>query len=346
MVVVGLEPEVRARDASVDALRGLALVSMYVAHTAPTTGPGGVFNLSEYLTYPLFSALVGMGAVLGSRRPFGAAAVRGAVLVVAGLLLDELGTNVIIVLVYLGLLTWIVHPLARCRTSVVTAVGAAALVLSSPVRDALLDTRASLYSHGHPTAARLLDYVATGDEYQLLSVVGFAGAGIVLARLTREGAALAGTSRQLLAGGLLLAACGQYALVAQLGSDPMRPYEATWREHGFCLILVAATSLLVLGVAPRLGPIRSALAAMGQMTLTLYVLQVCYLALWAHHLHPGVPDDRWSNTALLTVGSAAVALGWQTLVRRGAFRRGPLEGLTELLVRAHLGRHATGQGPL
>jgi uncharacterized membrane protein YeiB len=83
------------------------------------------------------------------------------------------------------------------------------------------------------------------------------------------------------------------------------------------------------------------LASMGRMALTLYVLQICYLSLWAHHLHQGVPDDRWSNVALLTVGSVVVALGWPLLVRSGPFRRGPVEGVSELLVRAHLGMRAT-----
>jgi Heparan-alpha-glucosaminide N-acetyltransferase, catalytic len=328
----------RARDVGVDALRGVALVSMYVAHTAPVSRLSAFYDLSEYLTYPLFAALVGMGAALGSRSSFGPAAVRGAVLVVVGLLLERLDTNVIIILVYLGLLTWIAYPLARCRTSVVAGTGAAALALAPPVRDSLLDTRVDLYTHGHPTAARLLDYVATGDEYQLLSVIGFAAVGIVLVRLTRASQVLVSASRQVLVGTAVLVAAAAYGAVVRTGPDPMRPYEATWREHGFCLLLVCATSLILLGLVPRLGVIASTLAAMGQMALTLYAAQVCYLWLWAHFLDPGVSDDRWSNTALLTLGSAAVALCWRRLVPAGPARRGPLEGIAEVLVRAHLGR--------
>jgi uncharacterized membrane protein len=325
----------QGRDVGVDALRGFALLSMYVAHTAPDNRLSAALNLSEYLTYPLFAALVGMGAVLGSRRSFNATAVRGGVLVVLGLLLDHLDADVVVVLVYLGLLTWIAYPLARCRTSVIAAVGAVALVAAPPVRDALLDTRTELYAHGHATLARLLDYVATGDEYQLLSVVGFAAAGMVVLRLVRSGA-LAARSRQLVAGGVLLVVAGAYGVLVQRAGQ-MQPYEATWREHLFCLLLVLATVLLGLGLAPALGRLTTTLASMGRMALTLYVLQVCYLSLWTQ-LNPGVSDDRWGNTLLLTVGSVALALTWPMLVRSGTFRRGPLEGVTELLVEANAGR--------
>ncbi|WP_447646028.1 hypothetical protein [Nocardioides zeae] len=51
----------RVRDLGIDAARGLALVSMFVAHFAPTAGPGGVLDLSEYLTAPLFAFLIGWG---------------------------------------------------------------------------------------------------------------------------------------------------------------------------------------------------------------------------------------------------------------------------------------------
>ena len=323
---------VRPRDKGVDALRGFALISMYVAHTAPDNRLSAVLNLSEYLTYPLFAALVGAGAVLGAGRSFGATAVRGGVLVVLGLLLDHLDAQVIVVLVYLGLLTWIAYPLARCRTAVIAAVGAVALVAAPPVRDALLDTRTELYAHGHATAARLLDYVATGDEYQLLSVLGYAAAGMVVLRLVRSNVP---ASRLLATGSAVLLVAGAYGVMVQSAAQ-MRPYEATWREHAFCLLLVLATLLLGLGLAPLLGVVTATLASLGRMALTLYVLQICYLSLWAQ-LNPGVRDDRWSNTLLLTFGSVALALAWPKLVRRGPFRRGPLEGVTELLVEAQRG---------
>lgn len=40
-----------------DLARGVAVVSMLVAHTAPV---GGILNLSEFLTAPLFAMIVGV----------------------------------------------------------------------------------------------------------------------------------------------------------------------------------------------------------------------------------------------------------------------------------------------
>jgi hypothetical protein len=42
----------RSRDLGVDVARGVAVFSMFVAHFAPSAGPGGVLILSEYLTAP------------------------------------------------------------------------------------------------------------------------------------------------------------------------------------------------------------------------------------------------------------------------------------------------------
>jgi hypothetical protein len=325
------------RDRGVDALRGVALVSMYVAHTAPTGGPAGVFNLSEYLTYPLFAALVGMGAALGRSASCRATLVRGGVLIATGLALDRLDTNVVVILVYLGLLTWIAYAFDRFPSAVVIVLGLLAWGFAPAVRHSLLHSRLELYVHGHVTTAHLLDYVATGDEYQLLSVIGYAAAGILLMRLTRGAGALVAPSRRLMLGGFLLAVSGAFGFLEAHTADPMVAYEATVREHLFCLLLVVSVSLLVLGLEPSLGRLSDGLAAMGRMTLSLYALQICYLSLWAHQLHPGLPDDRWSNTMLLTLGSLLFALLWPLVVRRGPFRRGPLEGLTTLVVDAHLG---------
>ena len=41
------------------------------------------------------------------------------------------------------------------------------------------------------------------------------------------------------------------------------------------------------------------------MTLTLYVLQILWLAYDVRVLHPGETDDSWTNLAVLLVGSLA-----------------------------------------
>jgi hypothetical protein len=332
------EAGLERRDLGVDALRGVALMSMFVAHVAPSDGPGGLLNLSEYLTYPLFAAIVGMGAWLGRDQPFGSALVRGGVLVALGLWLDGRGSFVIIVLAYLGLLTWVMHPLSRCRTAVVGAVGLLSLAAAPPLRHALLDQRPELYLHGHATSARLLDWVATGDEYRLTSMVGYACLGMVLLREVRGGR-LSTRARQGVAVAVLFVGVVVFGAAGRTGVVELHPYEATWREHAFCALLLALVALSTVVVAGSLGVATRAFAAVGQMALSLYVLQILYLAAYVHDIHPGLTaDDSWGNLALLVVGSFLLVLAWRTVVRRGVFRRGPLEGVTALLVRAHLGR--------
>jgi hypothetical protein len=314
---------------------------MFVAHVAPTDGPGGLLTLSEYLTYPLFAAIVGMGAALGRSQPFGAALVRGGVLVALGLWLDERGAYVVIVLAYLGLLTWVMHPVSRCRTPVVAAVGLGSLVAAPPLRSSLLDQRVQLYLHGHATAARLLDWVVTGNEYRLVSMIGYACLGMVLLREVRGGR-LSSRGRQLVGVAVLLVCVFAFGAAARTGGVELHPYEATWREHAFCALLLAFVSLATLVVAPWLGVVARTFAAAGQMALSLYVLQILYLAAYVRRLHPGTPsDDSWSNLALLIVASFVVVVAWRTVVGGGVFRRGPLEGATALLVAAHLGRPVT-----
>ena len=73
-------------------------------------------------------------------------------------------------------------------------------------------------------------------------------------------------------------------------------------------------------------------AQLGRMTLSLYVLQVGWLALVAR-TKPGEPDDSWLTLALLTLVSFLVAAVWPRIVRSGPFARGPFEGFIDLAAR-------------
>ena len=107
----------RGRLVWVDVARGLALVAMMVAHTAPAGGPGGVLHLSEHLTAPLFAALVGVGARLeaewlGRGRAVPRALVRAAALCGATWLTGLFGAAVVNVLAHLAVLTVLMALLA------------------------------------------------------------------------------------------------------------------------------------------------------------------------------------------------------------------------------------------
>ena len=128
------EPPVFPRTAAVDIARGFALVSMVVAHTAPTGGPLDLLNLSEFLTAPLFAVLVGVGVGMSASRArsyagvVARATVRGAGLLLVAWALMPLDAQVVDVLRYLGLLTLVLALVARLPASV---LGAGALLTAA-----------------------------------------------------------------------------------------------------------------------------------------------------------------------------------------------------------------------
>lgn len=92
-----------------DLARGLAVVSMLVAHTAPA---GGIFNVTEYLTAPLFAALIGASLHHALERWRGStgrflasAALRGLLLFLAGVALQPVYLQIVVVLQWLGALS-------------------------------------------------------------------------------------------------------------------------------------------------------------------------------------------------------------------------------------------------
>ena len=122
-----------------DAARGLAVLSMLVAHLCPADG---VFRISEYLTAPLFAVIIGisMGIRLAERRPpVGTFLLdnvqRGLVLVVLGVLLQAIYDQIDVVLPYLGVLVIVLAPLALLlhRLPVLTLGIAGALAVVGPL---------------------------------------------------------------------------------------------------------------------------------------------------------------------------------------------------------------------
>lgn len=339
----------RERDLRVDAVRGVALVSMYVAHCAPSTGPGHVLLLAQYATYPLFALLVGMGAALGARSPSTAwwvgPLVRGAVLIMMAEVLERLHAQIYIVLAFLGVLTWLAAPLARARPALVACVGAAALLVS-PRLSTLGSSWVQEDFPGGLVTLHLARFLvsggpATGGPYQIASMVFFAAVGILLTHVifpalgARDGRRLA-----------LGAGCG-IACVAWLGIEEVAPfemhaYEITYTVLTFDALLIVAITLLVAGLAGLLPRFAVPLAAMGAMSLTLYSLQVAWLAYDVRVLHVGSLDNTWTNVAVLVGGSLALALVWRPAIRVDPWRRGPLEGPVAALVRALTPRTARG----
>lgn len=326
-----------SRRSDVDLVRFLALVSMYVAHVTPVQGPAHVFELSEYLTLPLFALLVGVGAQLGARssgtRHWVAVVVRALALIGLGLALERAEAQVVIVLAHLGVLLLVAAVLARLPDLVVGGVALVALLVGPwLVRHTPIDL---LFDDGWLADALRF---AVGGPYRLLPMVLYAAIGILVARVLLRGAGRDAVLVPAPVGGGLLVAAAAMLAAEQRGLVDLVPYSGTLQETVVCALVATGAALVGIAAARALdrgatGRLVAGLAAVGAMTLTLYTLQVLWLAYDVRVLHPGATDDSWRNLAVLVVGSLVVTAAWHAVVRRGPWRRGPLEGVVDLASR-------------
>ncbi len=168
-----------ARPARLDGLyaaRGLAVVFMLVAHLSPV---GGILDVSEYLTAPLFAVIIGisMGVRLTERRPAPGwfvldNAQRGLVLIVLGVLLQAIYAQIDVVLPYLGVLIIVLAPLALLlyRVPVLTVGLAGALAVVGPiVVERAREAYPSMADSWPGWSLDLVTWLATGEHYRLVS---------------------------------------------------------------------------------------------------------------------------------------------------------------------------------
>lgn len=313
-------PAPTPRLVGVDVVRCVALISMYVAHAAPTPGPLHVLELSEYLTMPLFALLVGAGAELGAtappRRRWVSLVIRAGVLVALGFALAQADALIYIVLVHLGVLTVVAAGLARLPTVALPVVALASWVLSPVLQTAWAGVDTEHFS--------VMGILATGPVYRITSMTLYAALGILLVRWV--GRRPPGTAQLVVGGGALTGAAAM--LVAeQLGRVDLVPYSGTRQEILLDALLVTGVTLVVWWCADRLPAAVSApLAHAGAMTLTLYAVQILWLAAYVRALgHP--TDDAWVNVVGLTLVSLALPALWRAVVRADPWRRGPVEGV-------------------
>ena len=287
------------REHGVDIARGLALISMYLAHTAPST-PGDITNLSEFSTLPLFAMLIGMGMLLSWRRHstrdfLVGTTVRAVFLVLIDLAVGRLGAAVWPVLIDLALLMVVLIPLVWVPSWALLALSAL-LAVASPWIDVLVN-----HAPWYP--------------YRLTTLAAWGVIGIVLARwLPGHRRFFAWTS------GAALVVMGALLIAKRLEWLDIRPYTGTTAET----VLNASMALVVIGFCLAVswpGWLARPLVAMGQMTLTLYALQLIALAAWIGPLGHAT-DDSWVVFGGLVVGSVLIALGWRWLSPR---TRGPVE---------------------
>ncbi len=336
-----------ARLAGLDLARGLAVVSMLVAHLSPV---GGVLDVSEYLTAPLFAVViaVAMGVQLDRRHPgvipFLVATVqRGLVLVVLGLVLQLLYGQVDVVLPYLGVLVLVLGPLALVlhRAPVLTlGLAAGGAVLGPLVTQRVREAASAATAAGDPwpgPVSDLAQWLATGSAYRLTSFLPMALGGLALAAVVRR----VGRGRWGWAAAVVLvAASGAAYAVGTTTPEGAAPYSGTSAEVlGATLLaasVVVASFVLVdqvgqLGAAKVLDPVLAA----GRVALTAYTVQILWLALVALVRGAGLPDDTWA----VLLSSTTVVLGTSWALDRW-WGTGPLEWLVHRIrPSAPEGRH-------
>ena len=317
----------------VDLARGLAVLSMLVAHLSPVHG---LLDVSEYLTAPLFAVVIAVSMALrlqtGAVHPGRFVAdnvLRGLLLLVVGLLLQQTYRQVDVVLPALGVLVVVLAPLAVAlrRLPVLTVGLAVATAVLGPVvtdraRDAVVAGRVTGPLHD------LLLWTAAGEHYRLVSFLPMALGGLALTLLLPR---LDGALPAAVTGGVLVGAAGLVHLMGTRTESGAAAYSGTTAEVLAATFLACGVLALALAVTatardhvPRLSTVLQPLLATGRLALTGYVLQILVLAL-VSLARGGASDDSLLLLALTT----AVVVGACTLLDR-RFGTGPLE----LLARA------------
>lgn len=301
-----------------DLARGVAVLSMFVAHVGPGGGP---IVLSEYLTAPLFATLVVISLVLSWRqRRVGAGrwyliqALRGAILVILGMLLQPIYAQIVVVLQALGVLTVVaaaIVPLLDRRPRLALAAGLATALVSP-----LIMAAARQLSPESLLLRWWLDVLATGHSYRVITFMAFGLLGIALIGFV--GSPRWSTRVGLVAAGLVTAVAVAVLAYDQLTGERLEAYSGTTFEILFDALLVAGVVLWSAWFQERFGAAATdrwwrPVTATGRLALTAYTLQLLVLAgIGVLVLHGG-PDDSWAVLAVLTVSVVGFCLLWDRL---------------------------------
>jgi uncharacterized protein len=321
-----------------DALRGAAILAMLIAHAvpflpdAPSAANFVMYNVNDVAS-PLFALVMGMSAQLVAQRTaahdrprmLAQQAVRALVLVALGLWLVTWGSWVAVILGHLGVLLLVGAPLALLPTRWLGGLTVVTAVASSPLNAWARGALAG--SVGDPDAplSVLLRWVVLDSHYRLTNLLPFFLAGALLLRH--------GARRDRLLWGLLAVAPLAWLVAPTL--QRLRP-DADFVSgshpdtlHDVGLVALAYVAVVLLATASRPAPFAGAvlgpLRALGTVALSLYVLHVGVLALWAPDgLRPSGND--YPGWLVIVPGMVLVGVLWARRV--GA---GPLEWLVGTL---------------
>ncbi len=313
-----------------DVLRGVAILAMLIAHAAPFVPdiPTVLLyvqsNIND-LASPLFALVMGISAQLVWNRRAGIARTwlqqswRGVLLIALGIWMASWGSWVMIVLQSLGMLLIIGVPLLLLGTRTLVIVAAAIVLLSQPL---LTLVRGALWVYTQPhLVIELANAFALGPSYRLINLLPFFLLGAVLLRHGFTRGPLLWTMTAVAP----LAYVASFAIDRFGGVDVQSgDYLDTLHDVG---LVFAAYVVVVLAFTARGRVMHRAFEpfrAGGQVALSLYVLHVGIIALWAHAsgipqeneplgwlvIVPGVVLVSWAWVRFVGTGPIEWALGW------------------------------------
>lgn len=309
-----------------DVLRGIAILAMLIAHANPLLPqlPGAlrfvIANVND-LASPLFALVMGISAQLvwnTSRRVSATLlqqVVRGIVLIALGLWMLTWGSWVVIVLPALGVLLIVGAPLLLLGSRTLAVVLAIVVVVGAPLNDLARGQVAQILS-SNVVVQQLADWTVLGHSYRLTNLLPFFLLGALLLRN--------GLRRDRTMWIMLAVAPFAYAVRPVLEKGLHQPaavsgsYPDTLHDVG--LVFVAYAAIVLLAELPRRGAVLDGVFAplriWGQLALSLYLLHVWIVSLWARSIGwPAVNMPlAWASVVLLPL---AVAWLWWRFVGTG-----------------------------
>lgn len=335
------------RNLGLDAVRGLAVVAMVIAHGLPfirdRVSESGAFVLQQVndLASPLFVLVMGAAAGLSfprgtTTRGVARAAARGAALILLGVALEQLDHWVAVILHILGLLLIVGTPLLVLGTRWLLAI-AAALFLVGPWVIETLTRAAGGVPGGVATTAGwaanpVMQWLVTNTHYRVLTLLPLFLVGAVLARRGLDDDRTAWWC--LMVGVALVWASFALELLGHRvvfsGDHPDQV-----QENG--LALAAYGVVMATDIAgdrrPSMYAVLRPIALIGQVALSLYVFHVVLLV----PLIPKFPEGGWWPMGLLLGVSLVTAWAWARFIGRG-----PVEWLIDRLSPARRPRESVG----
>ena len=342
-VVVPTAPRLqRDRFLVPDVARGVAILAMLIAHAGPLMSdqPAVTAFLQGQLNdvaSPLFATTMGAAAAIVLAKAGTASAqrtvivqnvIRGAILVLLGLLLATWGSWIAIVLSFLGIVLAIGTPLVLLGTRALIAVLAVVLVIGAPLNDLMLAATGPLITSGERTPASfLLEWLFLSPHYRVTNLLPWFLFGALLFRIRFGGRR---------AGWILLAVSVPAWWLGPLWRgasgvefSPSGSYLDTLHDAGLVFGVLGVIMLLASLGGRRSSAVVHAVfvpfEAIGSISLSLYVFQVAVVG-WmsANGISFGTTDPlAW---VVLVFGVPMVGILWWRFVGKG-----PIEWLIGVL---------------